>query len=230
MAAFLLQRSTPALPPVDTREALRYARAGAEPAPQTLALLAETQAEALPVLSPRACYTIVPAQVQENRVGLGPDGELAVESRDLARSLRGCSQALLFVATIGLEWDRLIARNGRISPGKALLLQSLGAERIEALCDAFCHTIAQRLATQGLSLRPRFSPGYGDLPLAFQTPLLSALDSWRQIGVSLNESLLMSPSKSVSAIAGITTQPCADAPRHSCTECAQRSACPYVSS
>ena len=49
----------------------------------------------------------------------------------------------------------------------------------------------------------RFSPGYGDLPLDVQRPLFAALDVPRKIGVSLTDSLLMAPSKSVSAIIGI---------------------------
>ena len=226
---FLLQRMSPALPPVNAREVLRYARAGNTPDSRVQSLLEEVCSDAQEILVPRVCYTIVPAVVQEKRITLGKDDDLTVESHDLAKSLQGCTQALLFVATIGLEVDRLIALYGRLSPGKALLLQALGAERIEALCDAFCHAIAQQLSPQGLSLRPRFSPGYGDLPLAFQTPLLTALDSWRQIGVSLNDSLLMSPSKSVSALAGITTRHCNEEPtRYTCGECAQHTTCPYA--
>ena len=50
---------------------------------------------------------------------------------------------------------------------------------------------------------PGFSPGYGDLPLDLQREIFAALDCPKRIGVSLNESLLMSPSKSVSAIIGL---------------------------
>ena len=53
-------------------------------------------------------------------------------------------------------------------------------------------------------LRPRFSPGYGDLPLALQADVFWALDCTSKIGVSLSESLIMSPQKSVTAIIGIS--------------------------
>ena len=59
------------------------------------------------------------------------------------------------------------------------------------------------MEAEGLSLRPRFSPGYGDFPLSMQTPIFDALDCPRKIGVSLNASLLMSPSKSVTAVIGL---------------------------
>jgi len=62
--------------------------------------------------------------------------------------------------------------------------------------------IRQELAS-GEGLVSRFSPGYGDLPLDYQRTLLSVLDTSRKIGVSLTDSLLMVPSKSVSAIVGV---------------------------
>lgn len=55
--------------------------------------------------------------------------------------------------------------------------------------------------------RPRFSPGYGDLPINMQKDIFAALDCPRKIGLSLNESLLMSPSKSVTAIIGVSARP-----------------------
>jgi cobalamin-dependent methionine synthase I len=54
-----------------------------------------------------------------------------------------------------------------------------------------------------MALRPRFSPGYGDLPLELQTNLFKVLDCQHFIGLTLNDSMLMSPSKSVTAIVGL---------------------------
>ena len=67
----------------------------------------------------------------------------------------------------------------------------------------FCNELAETYATEGLSLRPRFSPGYGDFPLEAQESVFKALDCHRKIGLALNDSLLMSPSKSVTAIVGL---------------------------
>ena len=100
-------------------------------------------------------------------------------------------------ATVGVGIDRLIAKYSRISPSKALMLQAIGAERIEALCNAFCND----LSACDNSCIKRFSPGYGDLPLEVQRDIFSVLDCGKYIGVSLNGSLVMSPSKSVTAFA-----------------------------
>ncbi len=126
-------------------------------------------------------------------------GFMQTDSKALMKNLAGCEEVVIFAATVGLEMDRLIRRYTSLSPAKALFFQAIGAERIESLCDAFC----EELREKGLQLHPRFSPGYGDFPLEVQKDIFRVLDCPRKIGLSLNESLLMSPSKSVTAIIGI---------------------------
>lgn len=122
-------------------------------------------------------------------------GELGADSADLAKNLRGCERAVMFAATVGLEMDRAIAKYSRLSPVKALMMQAIGAERIESLCDVFCDSLGQT--------KPRFSPGYGDLSMEYQRKIFALLDCPRTIGLTLTESLLMSPTKSVTAIVGV---------------------------
>ena len=78
-----------------------------------------------------------------------------------------------------------------------------GLERIEALCDEFCRDMERELALLGFCTTKRFSPGYSDLPLEIQRDIFRVLGCEKRIGLMLNESLLMSPSKSVTAIVGI---------------------------
>ena len=121
-------------------------------------------------------------------------------SVDLLKCLEGSSEVCMFAATLGIGIDRLIARYEKLSPTKALLLQALGAERVEALCDKFCSDYEDKC---GKKLTMRFSPGYGDLPLSTQREFFRILDCNRKVGISLNDSLLMSPSKSVTAVFGV---------------------------
>ncbi len=217
------------LPPVSFREVMRYARAGAQPEERLLQEAERLAQETAPLLTGRVCYGETEVTLAPPRVECGEC--LAMESRDLCRNLQGCVRVVLFAATIGLELDRCIAREGRLSPLRGLLLQALGAERIEALCDAFCHRMAAEMASRGLYPRPRFSPGYGDLPLETQRPLLELLDASRQIGVGLNQSLLMSPSKSVTAFQGYHPEPfcprSGEEASPGCDGCSRRETCPY---
>ncbi len=127
-------------------------------------------------------------------------------SESLAKNLQNCEYIILFASTIGIEADRLISKYSRLSPAKALCFQAIGAERIESLCNTFNNEIRNELCIRGLSAKPRFSPGYGDFPLSAQKIIFDLLDCSRKIGLSLNESLIMSPSKSVTAIIGISNE------------------------
>ena len=143
----------------------------------------------------RVCFTELDVKADGDTLHLG---EYTVNSSDLCKCLGDCRRAAVFGATVGLEIDRLILAYGKISPSKALCLQAIGAERIEALCDSFCEYLKQ----SGKTIRPRFSAGYGDLSLEFQRDIFELLDCQRKIGLTLSDSLLMSPTKSVTAIVG----------------------------
>lgn len=188
------------LPAVDTREVLRYMGC-AKVDTETELLLQDALTECQGVFDGAAvCFTEL--AIKNDAEGLFLEGVL-IESRDLARALLGCDRALLFGATVGIGIDRLITRYSHLSPARALCLQAIGAERVEALCDAFCAERAEELRLSGERLLPRFGAGYGDLSLAVQAQWFRILDCPKYIGLSLNESLVMSPSKSVTAIAGI---------------------------
>lgn len=152
-------------------------------------------------LTYKVCYREFPVTDHGTHLDLG---FIKTTSADLRRALLGCESIVLFAATVGMSIDRRIARYTAVSPTRALVLQAIGAERIESLCDRFCREIAEQKAAEGRRTRPRFSPGYGDLPLLVQTDIFAVLDPSRKIGLSLNESLLMSPSKSVTALIGVS--------------------------
>ena len=193
----IIHTKTYEAPPIRRREILRYAGC-AEADEATALLMEECLREAVDALAYKVCWCELPVAVAKERCDFGV---FSVASGNLAGNLSGCSRVLLLAATVGVKIDRIITKYSRIAPSRALMMQAIGAERIEALCDAFCADMEKEM---GVSLRPRFSPGYGDLPLSVQKDIISLLDTPRQIGLSLNDSLLMSPTKSVTAFAGIT--------------------------
>lgn len=183
-------------PAFSEKEILRYAGVKDADA-QTLSLLESCVTEAKSSLRYKVCFTVLPLDIANDVCDFGA---FKATSHNLAKNLSGCGSVLLFGATVGALLDRLIAKYGRLSPSRALMMQAIGAERIEALCDAFC---AEFERENGVALAPRFSPGYGDLSLDTQKDIFSIIDCNRNIGLTLTDSLLMSPSKSVTAFAGI---------------------------
>ena len=127
----------------------------------------------------------------------------AQKSEKLRNNLEGCSAVVLFAATVGSGIDRMIRRFEKSDPQMGLLLQGLGAERVESLCDLFNAEVDAAAQSLEHSTCHRFSPGYGDLPIEVQKDFLPLLDAERRLGIILSDSYLMTPSKSVTAIIGI---------------------------
>jgi len=181
-------------PPVNRSEILRYAGGDASHA-DTVRLMEDCLAEMAGQWQYAVCYSVVPVKTEGQRCDFGA---FFVSSASLASMLSGVTQAVVMAATVGVALDRRIQKYTRLSPSKAMMLQAVGAERIEALCDAFCRSFA---ASDGAVSMRRFSPGYGDWSLEGQRELFRLLNPAKHIGLSLTDSLMMVPSKSVTAIA-----------------------------
>ncbi len=158
-----------------------------------------------------------------------PDGSLAGTDyrpggEDVHAMLRECDQVVLLAATLGMEAENLIRRTAGRSMSEAVILDAAGSAAIESVCDNFCADLAETLAPRFVT--DRFSPGYGDMPLADQHALFRVLDVTRRIGVCLSASGLMIPQKSVTALIGVSDRPQKKRSR-GCAECNLADDCPY---
>lgn len=133
--------------------------------------------------------------------GINLDCGLRFTSKDLATHLSGCSQVLLLAATLGSRVDTAIRRLTLESVAEGAAAQAVAAALIESYCDE----IQAKEDTEGLLQRPRFSPGYGDWDLIEQKLLFKVLDCSKIIGLTLTDGLMMVPSKSVTAVIGLST-------------------------
>lgn len=185
-------------PKFNIKEVTRYMRGHSD----CEGLILECMEECRDKLTYNVCYGVFPVKRSHFTVEF-PFASFV--SADLCKNLAACDKAVVFAATVGLGIDRLISAYGRLSPSKSLTFQAIGAERIEALCDEFCAFLSAELSCYGAPC-PRFSPGYGDFSIEHQREIFRVLDCYRKIGLSLNDSMLMSPSKSVTAIVGISSQ------------------------
>ncbi|MBR2598666.1 MAG: Vitamin B12 dependent methionine synthase activation subunit [Clostridiales bacterium] len=154
--------------------------------------------------------------VAEKTVTLHAENEdVTFESEGLVRNLTGCCGAVLLAATIGPACDMLVRRASITSAADSAVYQAAGAAAIEAFLDDYNDKLKASYEARGLFLRPRFSPGYGDLKLEHQKDWFRLLDITKQIGIELTDSLLMVPTKSVTAIIGIGI----DETKTECTGC-----------
>ena len=184
---------------VELAEIARYMRMGRTVPEGALAeRVTKLRAEAPTILRPAQTWLRFPI-----RNGAIASGEVHLDIvGTLARHLDGCHAAYLACGTIGAAFDAFQRRTSVISGADALIVQAIGAALIEKLMDSVEDTIRADLH-EGETLLSRYSPGYGDFPLDAQHTLFALLDAPRQVGVSLTDTLLMVPSKSVSAIIGV---------------------------
>ena len=183
------------------KEAVRYLGYGRNAADEkTLALIKDAFAELERTAAPRSvCRIFDVDQTKDGRIMIG---NMEIDSVSLSRNLKGCTKAVLFGATLGAGTDQLIRRASVSDMAKAVIMQACAAAFLEEYCDEEQLRIGREMEDQGLYLRPRFSPGYGDFDIRYQEPLMRILDCAKSIGLTMTDSCMMTPAKSVTALIG----------------------------
>ena len=154
-------------------------------------------------VTPRYTYRFFPIEWKSE--GLSFAG-IDVKEGNLTRNLTGCSEIAMLAITLGPAPDMLVRRAELKETLRAMVFQATGAAMAEAWCDEINERIRSEAAEKELYLRPRFSPGYGDFPLEVQRDFERILEMPKSIGVSLSESLLMTPTKSITAVIGLSKE------------------------
>ncbi len=188
----------------DINEALRYAGVPSPPPEDLRCAMESVAAQVNKRITPRWHWRLYDL---EHRTGdeYLPTLNLALTGRSAGRMLAGCDRAVLLCCTLGSVFDSYLRALQSRDMAKALLTDAYGNALVEAGCDAAEKEIAKKMP--GIHLTDRFSPGYGDLPLALQPSLCQALQTEYRLGVYVTDSLLMNPCKSVTAIIGLSHQP-----------------------
>ena len=192
----------------DAREALRYLNAGDAMLAEAEAMLARVQAGVRPVFR----WRMLPVQ------------ELPLPGSTAAKMLESCTHVCVVIATLGLSFDAMMRAQQARSMADAVLMDACGSALIEAVCDQAEKEIAARFPEKYFT--DRFSPGYGDLPLDLQPELLRLLDAPRTLGVTVTPSFLLNPSKTVTALIGLSDRP-QEARIRGCAFCRMKHQCPY---
>ena len=200
-----------------TKEALRYLGYGRNPGEErTLELIRQSFEELEGLREERIVWRREPVTVRE------PDqvetAGMDIRSRGLARNLKGCREVILAAATLGTRTDLLLRRYSRTDMTRAVILQACAAARLEEYLDTWQEERKKELEEEGLYLRPRFSPGYGDFSIHHQKALLQRLEAPKRIGLTMTDGYMLTPSKSVTALAGISPEETA-CHRQGCESC-----------
>ena len=124
----------------------------------------------------------------------------------IERQLRGAEAYALFICTAGTEYEEYLKRlkeDGDMV--RVFIADALGSVIAEKTADCMEKTLQENIEKLGWHHTNRFSPGYCGWHVS-QQQLLFPLFNGETCGVSLTESSLMMPIKSVSGIIGLGTE------------------------
>lgn len=186
---------------VNRKEIYRYLSAGNMPSEELDARIDRSVSLAENAVRSRSVSALYACQADENGVTVGG---VRFAGSSLARNLRSCKRVFLLAVTLGVEADLLLRQESQRGAANAAVMQAVLTECIEQACDRAERELAATLAPWE-RLRPRFSLGYGDTLLSDQTSFFALLPVTKRLGVSLSDSFLMTPTKSVTAFLGIFT-------------------------
>lgn len=187
----------------DIHEALRYLGIR-QPDEQTLIQMQCLSQELVSTIQPRMTWRLCSLVHQPGGILLA-EPNILLRGQSARHILEDCHHAAIMVCTLGVTFDTMLRQRQKRDMAEAVMLDACGSAYVEAACDELEQRISS--ACPGLYRTDRFSPGYGDLALDVQKGLLSAADAARRVGVLLLPSLMMDPSKSVSAIVGLSDHP-----------------------
>lgn len=211
------------LNPISKTEAARYMgiRGDIDEAAKTL--LDEAEFEVRTKLAPKYVFREANVSLENGMIKLDCMNS-PLEGRDICEHLKGCKKAVILAATLSSEADRLIRQAEIKGMAEALAVDCICSAAIEQVCDRAEEEIFSQLSYPFRTWR--FSPGYGDLPLTHQKELLAALNAYRRIGLAVTKSYMLVPSKSVTAIIGVSDESM-DKGEIGCAVCCMRGRCAF---
>lgn len=185
---------------VSVKDAAYYLGYGAlhNPEEPILSIIKESIQQMEEVVNPRYCAEIFDLKVEGEKIEFA---DLNFCSKDLSRNLRNCSKIILVSLTVGAKVDFLIRKTQSVDSAKASVMQAVGAAFAENAIEKLNKFFSEDLAKKEYKTHPRYSPGYGDVPLEFQKEFFRLLPC-SKIGLSLMNTLIMAPEKSITAFIG----------------------------
>ena len=156
------------------------------------------------IATPRVIYQEIDIKLEEGRVLLG-ETDYSILSKDLTDLFARSHQVILMAATLGISVDQKIHLKQKIDMLEAMILDACASVLIDKVCDEAEAEIIENLE-ENQFLTMRFSPGYGDVPIETSHDIIELLQATKKIGLALTNSCMLVPTKSVTALIGISNQ------------------------
>lgn len=167
-----------------------------------------------------------------NKATVNFEDEIIIESQDLAKLFRNCNKAVILAATLGLAVESRIKYYSLSNLSKGIIFDACANTYIEALCDYVESKIKALAKIEGAGITFRYSPGYGDVSISHQKDIIYLLNAGKLIGLTVSQSSMLIPRKSVTAFIGFDKSTKTTASNiskdNSCLTCNLYDSCNYV--
>lgn len=137
------------------------------------------------------------------------EGQLTLQNTALNPGSQVCgyikesTQVAAFLCTAGEDFTRMTNQlNEQGDIMEAYILDAIGSLTVENAMDKIQEHLSNQMSTQNLKISNRYSPGYCNWPLSDQKALFELIGN-NPTEITLSDSCLMTPRKSVSGIIGI---------------------------
>lgn len=209
---------------IDKSEAVRYLGYGeSTPDDKTKQLIDICEQKLLDVIDIRYVYRSFAVEKSPNGIDIG-EASLRLEGNDICRHLDGCEKVTLMCVTLSDAVDKLIRRLQLMDMALSVITDSLANAAVEQACDIVEAEITNR--HNDMFSTWRFSVGYGDFSIEAQRRIIETLDANKRIGVSVSESFMLTPLKTVTAVIGHSYKEI-DRGRVGCVTCNLKDTCNF---
>lgn len=153
-----------------------------------------------------------------------PNCGFQLRGQAIKNHLKNCNKVIFMCATLSGGVDLLIRRKQITGMTEAMLTDSLASAIIEQVCDKAEEMILKDF--EGYEHTWRFGLGYDDFPLEGQKRFLEILEAPKRIGVCVNQSMMLTPTKSVTCVIGLGHDLKVSS-KKSCDMCSFREKCQF---
>lgn len=190
------------LPQNIRRNTLNLLGVGGEPSAELISRISALYSDLKTAETPRSAWKIFDVETGPG-ASVTFDGAFSLAGDSLTSLLSDSKKAVLMAVTLGAAVDRQLSRLQASAMDDAVIFDACASAEVEAFCDRVEGEIAESLES-GAFLTMRFSPGYGDVPLRESEKILSALGAQKSLGLTVTKSGMLFPTKSITAVTGIT--------------------------
>lgn len=209
---------------INQKEAFRYlGYKSAVPDEKMQQLMNACENEVLGILNVKYLFKEFDITVNDNKV-IVKGTSVAFSGKAIVEHLSKCKKAIVLCATISAGVDKLLRKAQILDMTRAVVIDSLANAAVEQVAEMLETLIAKKYNNYYLTWR--FSPGYGDFPIESQKEILGLLNAQKRIGLCTDESSLLMPTKSITAVIGLSEE-FIDKGRSSCSICNMNKTCKF---